>query len=408
MDNIIDSNKKLKKYYRVCLKAESTAPPRCSHFGECGGCALQKFRYEDQLDIKRIALTSILSPIISDGVELIGSKHQFGYRQRMDYVVTHNPIHEPHDRIGLRKRGNFNHVIDLDECYLIPVEWLPKLRRLFELAGSLEIPNYDLVPHTGDLRYFVIRQAGVNAMLSIVTKSEEYAEQVEQLALSALELGFTTVYWLLQPKLSDVSFGEIQKHWGEKHLSVPLQFDESEFRFSIGPNTFFQNNIQAFGKLLEYVSEQIEEHATSRTVLLDLYSGVGTIGISLASGFDKVIGIELNKDSVDLAAENAKQNEIKNVEYFADSFEKFSMYVDKQDFGNTVAILDPPRIGLEEAGVSELRVLNPSLIVYISCNPITQVRDIQQLPEYGIVSQRGFDMFPQTLHMENVIVLKRL
>lgn len=402
MGTLIDSNKKLKRYFAEKLRElPGSAAPRCPHFGECGGCALQHLTESEQTSLKQEALNLILG--FDEEVQLTPAPSEYEYRMRMDYVSIAHPIHAPHERLGLRKKGNFSYVIDLETCHLIPPTWFKKLRQIFNLATELELEKYDLVKYTGELRYLVIRLAGEQAMLNIVTKSNEQTATIEKMAGLALELGFTSVHWLVQPTQSDVSFADSVRFWGVEYLTAETSASFGK-QFLVGPNTFFQNNMAAFEQILEYVSEFIPEEAKTLT---DLYCGVGTIGICLAEKFDQVLGIEVNEHSIELAKRNVEQNDLNNFEFYIGDVPAYLS--ETKSATPDVCIVDPPRAGLMPAGVEQVRDLAADLLIYISCNPITQKQDLDGglLQDYEIVAARGFDMFPQTFHMENVVVLRK-
>lgn len=404
----ISSNKQLKAFYADRLNginATSKAEPRCGYFGECGGCSMQNIKYEEQVALKLEALQQIFEGDELE-VSMTPAPDRYYYRLKMDYVLTNHPIYEPHDRMGLRKRKNFSHVIDLNECHLIPLNWFSKLRSVYKKALDLQVPLYDLKTAEGDLRYFVIRAYGDKAMLNIVSKSQKYIIKLQILAEHALDLGFTSVYLLEQPELSDTSFGTVVSYVGDEHLSLVVSVDK-EYVFKIGPNNFFQNNAKGFEQMMKYVQGEIDKRIGNSTVLYDIYGGVGTIGVIMSGRFKKVNVVELERSNVDMIGLNAKRNEADNVfPILADAREAGSYWAAEDR--DSIAIVDPPRIGLMQQGVNEILKLSPKLFVYISCNPITQSLDLELLKgHYNVVSAQGFDMFPQTLHMENVLVLER-
>jgi len=401
----ISSNKQLKAFYAERINGidkSGQGKPLCGYFGECGGCSLQNVKYEEQVDLKLRALRKIFEGEELN-VSLTPAPDPYYYRLKMDYVLTHHPIYEPFDRMGLRKRKNFSHVIDLNECHLVPIEWFSKLRKVYQKALELKIPLYDLKTAKGELRYFVIRASNETAMLNIVSRSHEYVEDLQVLSEYALDLGFTSVYLLEQPELSDISFGNPIGFVGDEYLELSLNVGK-EYKFKIGPNNFFQNNLRGFEQMMRYVEEEIDKYKGGSRVLYDIYGGVGTIGIMLAGKFKKVKTIELESSNADMISTNAKLNNVTNIEPVLSDAR--SSWADKDT--NSIAVVDPPRTGLMAQGVSEILKLSSKLLVYISCNPSTQCADLELLKkQYKAVSTKGFDMFPQTLHMENVLVLLR-
>lgn len=367
---------------------------------------MQQIPYNRQIELKQQVLSEIFAEVdLPEQVVVVPSPREYEYRLRMDYVASFDPFHLPNNRLGLRRKKRFNHVIDLEECFLIPTDILPKLRQIFDLALGLEIPIYDLVSSKGWLRYFVVRQVDDQRMLSIIGKDNSFPEEMKKLAELALKLGFTSVYWLANGSDGDTSTGELVKYWGEEFLHTQIKFSDKNVLLDVGPFNFFQNNVSGFIELMQFATQIITELPSKPQTLLDLYSGVGTIGIMLAHLFQEVYAIELEQSNVELANHNAELNNIENIKSFHGDAGEFTQHFPNQV--DALAIVDPPRSGLETRGVAELLKLKPKYIIYISCNPITQVRDLTQLTEsYDIVAMRGFDLFPQTLHLENVCALQ--
>ncbi|MBL8014750.1 MAG: class I SAM-dependent RNA methyltransferase [Candidatus Doudnabacteria bacterium] len=236
-------------------------------------------------------------------------------------------------------------------------------------------------------------------MLSVVTASHEHSESMAEIAKQALELGFTSVYWLLNDTVTDDSKGEVVQYWGEQYLKVKVG---DKLSLNIGPNNFCQNNIEVFEEILSYVDEHLARNDLFTGKLYDLYAGVGAIGLYFAQKFEQVYACELDAQSVELARLNAVENGISNYEIVAADATTLGALATPD-----VVIVDPPRAGLLPRGVEEVLSLGAKSLVYISCNPTTQAQDLAALSsQYKIVSARAFDMFPQTPHVENVVILE--
>jgi tRNA/tmRNA/rRNA uracil-C5-methylase (TrmA/RlmC/RlmD family) len=464
----ITSNKQLKSFYKGELNKFTKVEPLCIHFGDCGGCALQHISYADQVALKQRALTHIFSSLLSDAntdqgkpenqgkaanlqetldtpgdasvkalldkLQITGAPQAFYYRHKMDYAVTHDPIKPPLHRFGLRRVKSFNQVVDLTECHLIPANWFRKLRELFNEALDIGFTPFDLVKGTGDLAYLVIRQSGDTAMLQIITRLKVengetpfhgYDERVAKLAERAMAAGFTSVYWLNNATDSEVSTGDIVQTYGEQYLQAEIQLKGKKYSFPVGHSSFWQNNVEAFELILARIAEYLDtapgladglgmnaegsEDTFAGKTLLDLYGGVGSIGIPLAGKFKQVIGTEINPESIELAHLAAARNGVANYQSFLGDAAAFTEFLTDQAFSSQdlVAVVDPPRTGLMPKGVEELLKLKPQKIIYVSCNPITQAQDLQGLlPHYDLVHLEGFDMFPQTLHCESLAILE--
>lgn len=351
-----------------------------------------------------------------DALQITAAPQAYYYRHKMDYAVTHDPIKPPLHRFGLRRVKSFNQVVDLTECHLIPATWFRKLRELFNLALDLGFVPFDLVKGTGDLAYLVIRQSGDKAMLQIITRlkvefgeTSFHAAKVEALAQAAMAQGFTSVYWLNNATDSEISTGDVVKVFGDQYLWADIHLQSKVYTFPVGHSSFWQNNVEAFELILARISEYLARTDLCQKVLLDLYCGVGSIGIPLASKFKKVIGTEINPESIELAGVAAARNGVTNYQGFLGDAAAFTQFLSDEQLSSPdlVAVVDPPRTGLLPKGVEELLKVRPQTLAYVSCNPITQAEDLKQLlAEYDLIHLEGFDMFPQTLHCESLAILE--
>ena len=391
------SSKRFKKLMDAALKKT----PRldswpCVHFSTCGGCALQDISYLDQVAAKQQVLLDMwgeqLPAAVREEYQLVGADEPFEYRLRMDYVCSD-------DRFGLRMRRRFFAIIDLQECHLIPPPLFAQLRGVYETARAAGIPDYNVYHNTGFLRYLVVRRNVRDEwMLSFVTSEEAYADELEQVATFALEQGATSVWWLLNPRHADLSFGEPLRHWGAAHLPQYVL----DRNLLMGPNTFFQNNVRGFEAILRYATPYV----SGARRLLDFYAGVGTIGITLGDQVEQVIAAEIVPESTALLRTNLELNGMTDKIGVVDGDVLGAITEDARE--GDVLVVDPPRVGLGRDVCERLLAHGPERIVYISCNPVTQIMDYEMLQAgYRIVAARGFDLFPQTLHVENVVILER-
>jgi 23S rRNA (uracil-5-)-methyltransferase RumA len=393
-----------KRFQKAIFKALKHTPRLaswpCPHFPECGGCAMQDIAYADQLAAKRAALLEIWSQLLPDELRddytIVAAPDPFNYRLRMDYVCSD-------DRFGLRVRKRFYAIVDLGECHLIPPSLFAILRAVYTAARECGLPDYNVYHNTGFLRYLVVRRNVRDEwMLSFVTSERAYEEQMDRAAQAALQAGATSVWWLLNPRHADLSFGEPQRHWGAEFLPQYVL----DRRLLMGPNTFFQNNVAGFEQILRYIAPFV----AGAERMIDLYAGVGTIGICLADQVGKVFAAELNEESVALAQRNLQLNGLDGrVELIqADVADLLRDDRIAERGAGDVLVVDPPRAGLGPEVCAQLSQHGPSRIVYVSCNAITQAIDYEILREhYRLIAARGFDLFPQTYHCEHVLVLDR-
>jgi 23S rRNA (uracil-5-)-methyltransferase RumA len=402
------------------------ATPRCQHappLGFCGGCTFQDRTYASQVAAKRAALQALwvndLPSNIVERIAMVGSPEPFEYRTRMDYVASK-------ERFGLRRGGKFNYIVDLQECHLIPPAAFAIARSVYEQAVALGLPDYNLRSHVGFLRYIVVRRSPQETLLlAAITaapppdQAGPYTTAMEQLAAQALAqpqvAGF---HWLVNDTLTDISFGAPMRHWGAPLLEMRVGANV----LAIGPNTFFQNNIHLLLPLLDDVThavtiddrrQTIEQIASSSIVhspspikVADLYGGVGTIALHLADQVGHVTCVESVEESAGLAERNIASNGARNVTMVAADVLAFLSEQAPSQFDIVVA--DPPRAGLGPEVCRELLRVRPRRLVYVSCNALSQIEDARALAAgYQVAELRGYDMFPQTPHMEALAVFER-
>jgi tRNA/tmRNA/rRNA uracil-C5-methylase (TrmA/RlmC/RlmD family) len=288
----------------------------------------------------------------------------------MDYVASK-------ERFGLRRGGKFNYIIDLEECRLIPEAGFTAARAVYTRAMELGLPDYNLKTHEGFLRYVVVRRSPDDQLLlAAVTAAPDadgvYAQALEQLAVYALaQPGVCGFHWLINAGHADMSFGTPQRSWGAETLPMRV----GPYILQIGPNTFFQNNVYLLDALLDDTAACV---GMDRRAVADLYGGVGTIA----------------------------ENGLPNVRAVAADVLPFLREQPSGAFD--VVVADPPRIGLGPEVCAELLRLAPERLVYVSCNPLTQLDDARALaPRYRMTELRGSDMFPHTPHLETLTVFER-
>jgi len=360
-----------------------TAQPACRYFGQCGGCALQDVPYEQQLTAKSQTLQRML------GVEvpIVPSPQPYRYRHRMDFVVAFG-------KIGLRKRGDFRTVVDLLECHLVSERVSSLLPKLHEYLQQFDIAGYDYIRHRGDLRYLVMRHAFSTDQLMVTAVTASRQTAIAPL-LQVLRESAESVVWSVNEGKADVSFGTVQEIYGLEYIRQRI----GTLEFLIRPNTFFQNNLLLLDEMVAHVASLAEGY------VLDLYCGVGCLGLACAAAAEKVLGVESVEESILLARRNAEINGIANAEFETKDVAEFLR--DYRGPTPDVAIVDPPRSGMMAKAARRLARLKPRRIVYVSCNPKAFVSDVQHLKGYRLTSARAFDMFPQTPHVELIAVLER-
>ena len=394
--------------------------PFCIHYGICGGCKWQPLPYRMQLEAKEKQVYDQLVRIgrldVPEIEPIIGSEKQRYYRNKLEFTFSkrrwlldgENPDEVTgNDRLGLGFHVGrfFDKVLDIKECHLQPDP--SNDIRLFIKRHALEngIEFFDLREHTGVLRNLTIRTAASGEtmiILSVTRFDEKIAELLNAVADNFPQI--SSVYYFINTKANDSTSDLTAVLYRGKDTI----YEEMEgLRFRIGPKSFFQtNSLQAYN--LYKVAREFAG-LTGKETVYDLYTGTGTIAQFVSSRASKVIGIEYVREAVEDAAANCRDNGISNCEFFAGDMKDILTGEFLQEHGRPdVIILDPPRAGIHPDVAKTILEAAPERIVYVSCNPASQARDIALLSErYSIGRVRPVDMFPQTHHVENVVLLNR-
>lgn len=395
--------------------------PECKHFGICNGCKLQNMSYKAQLEIKKNIVKNSLEKIggfrdiqISD---IRGSKHIFFYRNKLEYSFSTDPWLSIEEINTLKTNNNFalgyhipgfiEKVIDIKSCMLqseISDKILNFTRNFFK---SRKIKPYSPINSDGSLRYLIIRQSAytTDIMVNLITfdndentildYSTELNKTVPEISSFIHSISTTKAQIADARNYSVVS--------GKGYIFEKL----GKYRFKILPTTFFQTNSHQAEKLFNLITE-IGEFEKDENVL-DLYCGCGAISFFVSEFVKSVTGVELNQESVNSARENAEMNNIKNCMFLAGDVNKFlkNLYNTKGKSEYNTIIVDPPRSGLHPDVTINILKLQPRKIIYVSCNPSTQARDLRILSQkYILKSVVPVDMFPQTMHVENVVKME--
>ncbi|OUO36807.1 23S rRNA (uracil(1939)-C(5))-methyltransferase RlmD [Muribaculum sp. An289] len=394
--------------------------PFCIHYGICGGCKWQPLPYRMQLEAKEKQVYDQLVRIgrldVPEIEPIIGSEKQRYYRNKLEFTFSkrrwlldgENPDEVTgNDRLGLGFHVGrfFDKVLDIKECHLQPDP--SNDIRLFIKRHALEngIEFFDLREHTGVLRNLTIRTASSGEtmiILSVTRFDEKIAELLNAVADNFPQI--SSVYYFINTKANDSTSDLTAVLYRGKDTI----YEEMEgLRFRIGPKSFFQtNSLQAYN--LYKVAREFAG-LTGKETVYDLYTGTGTIAQFVSSRASKVIGIEYVREAVEDAAANCRDNGISNCEFFAGDMKDILTGEFLQEHGRPdVIILDPPRAGIHPDVAKTILEAAPERIVYVSCNPASQARDIALLSErYSIGRVRPVDMFPQTHHVENIVLLNR-
>ncbi len=400
--------------YRT-LSAERVTP-FCPHFGVCGGCKWQMLPYERQLAYKEREVIENLRRLgkveLPEVSPIMGAEDTRYYRNKLEFTFSNRafrvegPPAEASPALGFHVPRLFDKVIDIQECHLQaePSDTIRNTVRAFALANGY--PFYDIRTHAGWLRNLVVRvcRSG-EVMVNLVLAHEDKTERV-RLMDHLLETvpGITTLLYTLNPKWND-SINDLEPvtYSGVGYVLEQL----GDFRFKIGPKSFFQTNTRQAERLYGVVRDFAA--LSGGETLYDLYCGTGSIGIFLSSGASRVVGVEVIGEAIADARENSRINGITQAEWFTGDVVDIcdDAWVEKQGHPDVI-VTDPPRAGMHEKLVLKLLEIGAPKIVYVSCNAATQARDLQALDRgYRITRVQPLDLFPHTHHIENVVALER-
>ncbi len=357
------------------------AAPPCPHFGHCGGCLFQDLDYGDQLALKREMVNDTLQGIAT--VDTVHPSDPYRYRSRMDMVTAFG-------KIGLRRRGSFRTVVDVTGCRIMREKSDLLFQKIRPPVEAIE--GYDYLRHQGYLRYVVLREAcftGQTMLNFVVAEKENRLSAV----IDAVRDDVDSISIIHHGGLADLSFGDIME-------TVKGGYIEESFdgvRFRITPNSFFQSNAGIAVQMYRHIRDQ------ARGRVLDLCAGVGSISLFIAAAAERVTGVELNREAVEIAGANREINGIHNAEFIcADAGEFLRNGPGPYD----TIVMDPPRTGMQRGVMEHIDRMNTGTILYMSCNPKTFRDDVLVLENYGVESVEAFDMFPQTPHVELLGVLR--
>lgn len=401
---------------------------RCPHFGVCGGCKWQTLNYEAQLEAKQRQVRDNLERLGNvdcTGMRPIcGSENIYYYRNKLEFtfstkawrtaeeIASGEPL-SSHGALGFHIPQLFDKVLNIEHCALQCDPSNAIRLAVRDYAESHALEYYDIRNHTGFLRNLVIRHSSTGHWMVIVIVATDDKERLFPL-LDMLAERFpqiTSLQYIVNGKMND-SYGDLEvvTYRGADHIEERMEGyrGSRDLRFIINPKSFYQTNSVQAQRLYSFVAELAELQSTD--TLYDLYTGTGTIALFLADKCRQVVGIEYVEEAIADAKANALLNGFNNTRFYAGDMaqvltEEFIAANGRPD----VVVTDPPRAGMHEKVVAQLLTTAPRKIVYVSCNPATQARDLQLLAErYEVRRIQPVDMFPHTQHVENIaeLVLK--
>ncbi len=404
---------------RIISFSSERIEPFCKHFGICGGCQWQMLPYEKQLEYKHDQVLQSLKRIgkldLPEIRPIMGSERTSLYRNKLEYTFSNHryllkeeladpQISNLQNAAGFHARGIFDKVVDVETCYLQDEPTNAIRLETKRWAIENEVSFYDIQRHEGFLRNLQIRLCRTGEiMVNIVFGYRD--ELLQNALLMHLQNHFpaiTTLLYTINPKWND-SLNDLQPvvYSGKGYVIEKLE----KFLFKIGPKSFFQTNTAQAERLYQTVRSFAALNGSE--IVYDLYCGTGSIGIFLSDAAKKVIGIEWIPEAISDAKENALLNQIHHAAFFAGDVTEICDDTFFETHGRPDLIVsDPPRAGMSEKLIVKLLEIAAEKIIYVSCNPATQARDLNLLSEkYQISAVQPVDMFPHTLHIENVTAL---
>lgn len=392
----------------------------CQHFGECGGCKWQHLDYKAQLRHKQQTVVDAMTKIAKLSADIVqpimGSAKTYQYRNKLEYSFSHRrwitqaevDSGEPVDQypaVGFHRPGAWDKIVDVYTCHLQD-DLSNQLRNsIREYSKKHGLTFYNQRDHNGLLRNMIVRNTALGEWMLIVAFGEDQPEQIEGL-MSYLQSTFTqltSLQYVINTKKNDTLYDQdIKVYHGQTYIVEQLR----DVKYRVGPKSFFQTNTAQAVTLYDVVVDFAQLESTDN--VYDLYTGLGSIALYIASQCHHVTGIEEVAPAIDDARDNMAFNEITNATFYAGDVKDILDDAFVQEHGQPdVIITDPPRAGMHADVIATLLAVAPPKIVYVSCNPGTQARDIALLSDkYEVDKMQPVDMFPHTHHIENVALLR--
>jgi len=422
----VQTFKKRKAYYEgeaieFHKYSDRRTEPVCAHFGTCGGCKWQHMKYDDQLHFKQKEVAQNLKRLgnidVAEFNPILGCETPYFYRNKMEFSfsdsrwLTSEEIADSEiviDRraCGFHKPGMWDKIIDIEKCHLQADPSNDLRNGLKDFAIANDISFFNPRKQTGFLRTLMIRTTSTKQIMVVLQVTENDPEKIG-LVLEYLADNFkkiTSLQYIVNNKGNDSIYDQEVICYKGKDFIVETMED---LHFNINAKSFYQTNSAQAYELYKIVRNFA--NLSKDDLVYDLYTGTGTIALFIAKEAKKVVGIESVAEAIEDAQKNAAQNKITNTSFFVGDMVKIltPQFISKNGLPDVI-ITDPPRVGMHKNVVAQLLEVAPKKIVYVSCNSATQARDVSMLTDkYNVVKSQAVDMFPQTHHVENVVLLER-
>lgn len=404
--------------------SQRRATPFCPHFGVCGGCKWQCLPYEDQIKYKQQQVTDNLTRIgkveLPEISPIIGSAQTIRYRNKLEFgccnkrwltkeVIAEGKVYEQTNAVGFHTSGSFDKILPIEECWLMDDLHNRIRNAIRDYAYDNGISFYDQREHSGLLRNMMIRNSNTGEWMLLVQFCIVTEEEKRQALALLQHIGdrfpeITSLLYVNNQKYND-TFGDLEVivFKGNDHIFLEME----GLRFKVGPKSFYQTNTEQAYELYKVTREFAG--LTGNELVYDLYTGTGTIANFVARRARRVIGIEYVPDAIEDAKVNSTLNGIENTLFFAGDMKDILNKEFIETYGRPdVIITDPPRAGMHKDVIDTILFAAPQKIVYVSCNPATQARDLELLnAKYRVTAVQPVDMFPHTQHVENVVLLQQ-
>jgi 23S rRNA (uracil1939-C5)-methyltransferase len=404
---------KVKRSHAEALAVDVVSPgpnrveAPCAHYPDCGGCRFQDLAYEAQIEQKQRQVADSLRRL--GGLEeppleeIVPAESIFHYRNKLEYSFTRT---DEGPALGFHRAGRWDEVLEIEKCWLTSDLGNAIRNRVREWAREERLEAYSQADNTGYLRHLVFRE-GRNtgqALVVLVTAAGEKFERDRLVEVLREFPEVRSIHWAVNDSPAEVTNVPSTLLWGEDAIEEKLL----GLRFRVRPNAFLQTNTQMAERLYELAIDFAG--LTGGETVYDLYCGIGTIGLAMASHSLTVWGVEVEEESVACALENADLNGISNAAFFAGNVGQVLQELRERAGDPDVVVVDPPRAGLAGKALKRVGEAGAPRLVYVSCNPTTLAGDAKRLREeygYQLVRARPVDMFPHTPHVETVALLTR-
>ena len=405
MSLLLATKREQRQLLRKELAAFPQITPRCRYVGTCGGCNLQDLAYEHQLALKQRSVEQAFRPFGINAVPLEPLADPWRYRNKMELSfgrAAEMPV------LGLHASGSFWKIVDIDDCWLVPELFSRVTATVREVARRSGLPMYDAKHHRGFWRHLVLRYSRLtHQVLACVITDDGPRAAIDDLAetLHRTHPDVATLYWGVNQRLADVAAADVLTL-----IAGPPYVREQigPFVMDLHPLAFLQPSLAQAAHLYDTVVAWVRPHGIAQA--WDLYAGIGCIGFYLARTAQSVVCLESEAPNVELLQHNARLNGLTNITVHQGQVESSARYLDGLPPPDCI-VVDPPRAGLHKYALRALARVQPRCFVYVSCNLATLTANLRVLlaswPDYRIAAVQAFDMFPQTTHVETLVLLTR-